>query len=149
MRTRLMMLGVAGVLAGAMALTAAGLAAADGPGFGRHGGMHPATMMGTRPTTQMTAVHDQMQAALAAALQMTVDDLRAELSSGKTIPQIARERGVDLADVWAAMQAAHAAAGMPGAAMHGMGGFGMGGGRPDRMGPPARDGAGPCPWAGS
>ncbi len=46
--------------------------------------------------------------AAAKALDMTTDELTAALQSGSTLEQIAEEAGVDLADVQAAIQAAHA-----------------------------------------
>lgn len=46
--------------------------------------------------------------AAAEALDMTTDELTTALQSGKTLQQIAEEAGVDLADVQAAIQAAHA-----------------------------------------
>lgn len=56
---------------------------------------------------QMGAHHEQMLATTAAALGITVDELQAELDSGKTIPEVAAERGVDLTSVWDAMHANH------------------------------------------
>lgn len=44
--------------------------------------------------------------ATAQVLGMTTDELKAALDSGKTLEQIAKEKGVDYADVQAAMQAA-------------------------------------------
>src|SRR5512141_189906 len=44
--------------------------------------------------------------AAAKALGMTTDELKAELHSGKTLEQVAQEKGVDFADVQAAIQAA-------------------------------------------
>jgi cytochrome c553 len=53
--------------------------------------------------------HAEMQAALALAqaLGMTVEELRAEMDAGKRPPQIARERGFDFAKVREAMLAPH------------------------------------------
>lgn len=56
---------------------------------------------------QMGVNHDQMQAAVAKALGITVDDLNAQLKAGKTVPEIATAKGVDMAAVTAAMQAVH------------------------------------------
>jgi hypothetical protein len=39
------------------------------------------------------------QAAVAEALGLTVEELQAEFEAGKTVPQIAEERDVDLADL--------------------------------------------------
>jgi hypothetical protein len=63
---------------------------------------------------QMGHTHDQMHAAAAKALGITVDDLNAQLKAGKTVPEIANEKGVDMATVTAAMQAAHADGSGPG-----------------------------------
>jgi len=49
---------------------------------------------------------DQMHAAAAKALGITVDELNAQLKAGKTVPEIASAKGVDMATVTAAMQAA-------------------------------------------
>lgn len=124
-------------ISGAVAQTTPTPGAGQGPGlmqrWGGHGRMH-----GWHVRGQMGPYHDAMQAALAGALGMTVDDLQAELAAGKTVPQIAQERGVDLAKIREVMQAQHAAMGGPG---HGPG-FMWG---PAGNGP--ADGTGPfCPW---
>jgi hypothetical protein len=77
--------------------------------------------------------HDQMQAAIAGALGITVEELEAERAAGKTVATIAQERGVSLDVVRAAMQGGHQAAGMAG----------PGGGPRQGMGP--RSGMGDCP----
>ena len=46
--------------------------------------------------------------AAAKALNMTTDELKADLESGKTLEQVAEDAGVDFADVQEAVQAAHA-----------------------------------------
>ena len=66
----------------------------------------------------MGTEHTQMLDTVANALGMTVDELQAELQAGKTIPQIAKEKGIDLTQLQSTMQAEHAAGGM------GMGGHG-------------------------
>ena len=43
--------------------------------------------------------HAQMQAAVAEGLGLTVAEFQTELEAGKTVPQIAEEQGVDLADL--------------------------------------------------
>jgi DNA-directed RNA polymerase specialized sigma subunit len=68
----------------------------------------------------MGTEHTQMLDTVANALGMTVDELQAELQAGKTIPQIAKEKGIDLTQLQSTMQAEHAAGGMAG-------GMGMGG----------------------
>lgn len=80
---------------------------------------------------QMGVYHDQMHEAAAKALGITVTDLEAQLDAGKTVAQIAQERGVDLTTVQAAMQAARPA--------------GQGAGRMGR-GPGAGAGTGDCPY---
>ncbi|MGE0600679.1 MAG: hypothetical protein AB7J35_05075 [Dehalococcoidia bacterium] len=79
------------------------------PGGGHGAGMGPNGMT-------MGQVPEQMQAALAEALGITVDELKAQLEAGKTVHEIAAENGVDLATLQGTMQGAHAgghAAGMP------------------------------------
>jgi hypothetical protein len=43
--------------------------------------------------------HARMQAVVADALGLTVDELESEIADGKSVPQIAEEQGVDLADL--------------------------------------------------
>lgn len=47
------------------------------------------------------------QAAVAEALDLTVEELQAELEDGKTVPQIGEEQGVDLADLHEAIMSQH------------------------------------------
>jgi hypothetical protein len=72
----------------------------------------------TAPTTSVTprngfgprGLHSQAALEAAAkALGMTADELSAELWGGKTLSDIADEKGVDIADVQAAVQAAQIA----------------------------------------
>lgn len=143
-RTRILGLAGAGLIAGALVLGSAGFVAAQtppnpgaaGPGgrgpalLQEHGGRGP--MAGRHAEQPGTEQHAQMQAAVAQALGLTVEQLQAELAAGKTVPQIAQERGVDLAKVHEAARAAHqadgqhgrgqghrGAAGGPGASCHG------------------------------
>ena len=51
----------------------------------------------------------QMQAAVAKALGVTLDELNAQLSAGKTIAQIAQDKKTDLAKLHDDVQAAHKA----------------------------------------
>jgi len=51
---------------------------------------------------------DPELAAAAKALDMTIDELSTALQGGKTLEQLAEGAGVDIADVQAAIQAAHA-----------------------------------------
>jgi hypothetical protein len=85
--------------------------------------------------------HAEMQSALAQALGMTVEELRAEMDAGKRPPQIAQERGVDFAKVREAMRPHH---GMRG---NGPGGAGRGPGAMDGRGGPGHmmGHAGDCP----
>ncbi len=64
-------------------------------------------MMGGGPG-YMAQYRDQMHAAVAEALGMTVEELNAEMAAGKMMWQIAEERGVSVEDVIAAKQAARA-----------------------------------------
>ena len=57
--------------------------------------------------TAGTKLHEQMQAAAASALGMTVSELDSRLASGKTMAEIAAEKGVALGTLQAAMQKAH------------------------------------------
>ncbi len=75
--------------------------AATAAGPHGHMGDHGAMMGHTSQT------HDQVHDAVAKALGITVDELKADLEAGKTIPDIAQEKGVDMTAVTAAMQAAH------------------------------------------
>ena len=47
----------------------------------------------------MDEQHAERQAAMAQALDLTVDELQAALADGKSLPQIAEEQGVDLVDL--------------------------------------------------
>jgi hypothetical protein len=72
----------------------------------------------------VSGLHTQMQATVAKALGLTVDQLQVELQAGKTVPQIAQEHGVDLSKVRDAVMAQLQASGMPD--MAGMAGRGTG-----------------------
>lgn len=56
-----------------------------------------------------TDLNTQMQTAVAQALGMTLDELNAQLSAGKTIAQIAQSKNIDLTKLHDAIQAAHEA----------------------------------------
>ena len=123
---RFALIGTAAVI-GLLALTSIGIAFAQTSGGG-HGGARGG-MMGGDGTTgghgammgqagggmmsgggmmdQMGDHHDEMLQAAAGALGISTDELQAQLDAGKTVPEIATERGVDLAKVREAMQAAH------------------------------------------
>ena len=136
-------LAVAAGAIGLLGLTGAGVALADGdvpgvPGqvahFGRgpHGGAGEMGGRGPNATGAQVGVYrDQMHEAAATALGITVEDLEAQLDAGKTVAQIAEERGVDLTTVQAAMKEVR-----PG---------GQGAGRMGR-GAGAGAGTGDCPY---
>ncbi|MCI0399544.1 MAG: hypothetical protein L0332_33760 [Chloroflexi bacterium] len=54
--------------------------------------------------------HEAMHAAVAEALNMTVEEFEAAIAEGKTLVEIAAGQEVDIDEVWAVMQAAHAEA---------------------------------------
>ena len=54
----------------------------------------------------MFGMPEEMEEAIAEALGMTVEQLEAAFEEGKTLPEIAEEQGVDLADLQAAMETA-------------------------------------------
>ena len=54
------------------------------------------TMSGSMASGEMSATQTQMQATVAKALGITADELQSQLKAGRTVPQIAKERGVDL-----------------------------------------------------
>ncbi len=130
-----------GLVAAVVSLGAVGVIAAQtrgplGPGgmmgYSGFGMMGPGSygmmqMHSQADYAAMAAHHDQMLAAIAEKLGITVEELEAELEAGKTIPALAQERGVDLNELNEVMQAVHEAhqASMP----QGMG-FHMGTGFP-------------------
>lgn len=111
MKSKKLLILVATGAIGLVGFTGATAAFADGtdiPGIAGHIG-HMGGGPGTAQGTETGPYHDQMQAAAATALGITVDDLNTQLTAGKTIAQIAQERGIDFAKVQAAMQAARPA----------------------------------------
>ena len=116
MKTRNLVLAGAVAAVGLLGFATVGLAFAqtgDGPTpaatvspTGPHGHMGNNGSMNDH-MGQMGQAHDQMHDTVAKALGITVDELNAQLNAGKTVPDIAREKGVDMAAVTAAMQAAH------------------------------------------
>lgn len=141
MRGRVLAIAGGGIAAAALLVGAAGFVSAQGPGPGGGPGPNAAMHAQMHGAGQTGPHHEQMQAAIASALGITVDELQAEMAAGKTVATIAQERGVSLDTLRAAMQAAHQAAGMPGA---GMGPRGMMG---PRAGMGAGTGPGACPHA--
>jgi hypothetical protein len=75
-----------------------------------HGSMHGTAVHGPGHAQQRDhddQEHTRMLAAVAEALGLTVEDLQAALEAGKTMPQIAEEQGVDLADLHETVMAQH------------------------------------------
>lgn len=134
MNTKKLVFGAAAA-AGLLALGSLSFAAAqsaDGPPRGpeSHGPMTGHEQMGNHAqmaehgpmSGQGSEQHTQMHADAAAALGVTVDELDALFESGKTISDIAAEKGVDLDTFRTTMQASHATghgAGMTHGAMNG------------------------------
>ena len=137
MTSKKLLLVVAAGAIGILGITGATAVFADGPDVpgitGHMGGFGHGTMQGRGRMAEGTETgpyHDQMHAAAATALGITVTDLEAQLDGGKTVAQIAQERGVDFATVQAAMRDARPQTG-------GRGPMGQGAGM----------GAGDCPYA--
>jgi len=66
-----------------------------GRGGGMRGGMMGGGMMGGYAQTgEYGPMHDEMVSALAGALKISVDDLNAELTAGKTMWQVAEAKGL-------------------------------------------------------
>ena len=131
MNTRKLVIGTVG--AAVLALGGIGFAAAqtadDPPGNGPQQGtvdgrgpmrgngdmIRQQAMDGTGIACNDTDQQTQMHEAAATALCITVDELNAELAAGKTVADIAAEKGIDFATVRAAMQEARPAGHGPGA----------------------------------
>jgi hypothetical protein len=60
------------------------------------------------PGTYWEDIHESVIAAAADALGMTVDEVEAAIADGTTMWELADAQGVDISDVWAAMDAARA-----------------------------------------
>ena len=125
MNTRKLVLGGAMASVGILALGSIGFAVAQTGGtpggsdthgtmtgqgqMGDHAGMTGHQSMGA--TGDMpghgTEQQAQMHEVAATALGITVAELDAQLKAGKTIADIAKEKGIDLATLRAAMQGAH------------------------------------------
>jgi len=145
MKTRKLALGAVAGAVGLLSLASAGIAVADdgtttpppvdaGGGMHRHGAGPAGDGAGTMRGEGTGVFHEQVHAAAAQALGITVADLEARLAEGKTLTEIAAELGVDVAPVKDAMQDARPAG--RGAGM-GAGGMRNGQGR----------GAADCPYA--
>ncbi len=72
-------------------------------------GYGPRGMMGSGYGV-MAQYRDQIHAAIAEALGLSVEEFEAQIAAGKKLPQIASEQGVAIEDVWAAARAAREAA---------------------------------------
>jgi hypothetical protein len=139
---RMAIFGAIAVLAVTLVLTTS-WALAQNPGAGGRG---PRGMPMADQVCPVGPMHEAMEEAIAGALGITPGELEAALAAGKTLTQIAQERGVDFAVVQAAMQQLHEQYGMPGpnARTGGMmGGHGMTGGR---FAAPAGAGSIVCPF---
>ena len=101
------MIGVAVLAVAIVALGLAGYAYAQtptppttpfGPGgrMGGQGGRMGGMMGGLLATGQEGPMHEYMLAAMAEALDMSVEDLQAELDAGKTMWQVAEAKGLSL-----------------------------------------------------
>ncbi len=104
MNTRKLIL--TGVIAavGLLGLASLGVAFADngGPGtsgWSMMGGNRTAVADQLTPPAGCDQVHDQMQAAIAKALGITVDELNTQIAAGKTVADIAAAKGLDFATV--------------------------------------------------
>src|SRR3990172_683038 len=107
-KKRTVTLATAGLLAVGLMAGGVGWVAAQPPVPGTPGpwtsgpGIHTPGGFGV-----MGAQHTQMQSTLAEALGLTPEELQAQIQAGKTVPQIAQERGVDLTKLQTTMQAQH------------------------------------------
>lgn len=155
MKKRVLTLIGAGVTAGALAIGAAGLVAAQGPGPGPGTGPGVCPATATQATCQaagpLAGQPEEVRAAVAAVLGMTVEELEAAHAEGKTILMLAQERGIDMAAIHAAVQAARQQLGLPangfGPRRGGMMGGMMGGPMGRGPGAGAQAGWGQCPYA--
>jgi hypothetical protein len=125
---RKVVFGAVAALAVTLALTTTWVTAQN-PGPGGRG---PRAGAMTDQLCPVGPMHEAMEEAIAGALGITHDELEAALAAGRTVPQIAQERGVAFTAVQAAVQQLHQQYGMPGpyhrfGGM--MGGYGMMGGR--------------------
>ena len=72
----------------------------------------------------MAAMHAQGEATLAKALGLTVEQLQAQLKAGKTVDDLAKEKGINLNALHTTMHSTMHGAGAPGAMMGGTTGMG-------------------------
>ena len=69
-------------------------------------GMHGA-MAGSADHAAMMAQRPEMSATVAKALGLTTEELQAQIKAGKTVPQIAQEKGINLDTLRTTMMAQH------------------------------------------
>ena len=103
-RTRLAAAAGAVLVAGALFVGGATWASAQTPPmpWGGHG-----TMGSGADHSAMMAQHPEMLATVAAALGLTTEELQAQITAGKTVPQIAQEKGITLDTLRTTMLAQH------------------------------------------
>jgi 2-oxo-4-hydroxy-4-carboxy--5-ureidoimidazoline (OHCU) decarboxylase len=118
--TRTWIEAVAGVVVVAGALFVAGTTWVSAqtpptPWAGMHGAMGGmqghGTMAGSADHAAMMAQHPEMSATVAKALGLTTEELQAQINAGKTVPQIAQEKGINLDTLRTTMMAQHQADG--------------------------------------
>lgn len=104
-------LGIAAGAVAVLAIVGAGGALAEGPGPGPGNGDGVTIAQGRGPHggQGQGVYHEQVHTAAAEALGMTVDELQAEIDAGKTLVQVADERGIDTQTVRDAMAGARPA----------------------------------------
>ena len=75
---------------------------------GAMGGMQGhGTMAGGADHSAMMAQHPEVLATVAKALGLTTEELQAQIKAGKTVPQIAQEKGINLDTLRTTMMAQH------------------------------------------
>ena len=106
-RERIFGLAGVGLLAGGLFAGSIGWAAAqEHPNGGLHGtAVHEPGQAQRRDHDDQE--HTRMLAAAAEVLGLTVEELQAAFEAGKTMPQIAEEQGVDLADLHETIMTQH------------------------------------------
>ena len=117
-RTRIAVIAGAVVVAGALFVGGTTWVSAQTPPtpwarmHGAMGGMQGhGAMAGTADHAAMMAQHPEMSAAVAKALGLTTEELQVQIKAGKTVPQIAQEKGINLDTLRTTMMAQHQADG--------------------------------------
>jgi hypothetical protein len=98
-----------GIVIGA-AFTGAALVKAQGPTPNTPDSLSPFGRMGSMMGAGRGVMHDYMQAAIAEKLGITLEDLTAQETAGKTIWQIAEAKGLSADQTATMLQEAHTAA---------------------------------------